>query len=244
MGAGFDEPIEAVLVAVLTVTYTAFIFGLLEVFRDVIITTKEPVLLPILAFVWTAVVVAVFVKLGMDQDANSQLFGTRTWFSYGWRTGLTVFNVRVDTWWKYSLVVDYQITRALLGSLLANVFRPYLLMRVQAVTHSSTLDAAQNTTVVILSQSAVSAFAFFATVTDMFLYLSQCDISLVALLVTMVSDGLATFAVLHKKGAAATPQDIERVLRTPHTETMPRQGSSGAAVGKRSSSLHGRRLQL
>ena len=45
------------------------------------------------------------------------------YFRAGWGETLVLFNVSIDTWWKYSIILCYQVARAVLNSLLTQARR-------------------------------------------------------------------------------------------------------------------------
>ena len=90
-----------------------------------------------IAYVSIAFVVVVVGSTGYifanQTNPSGGIFTTKTWFCAGWDTGLSIFSIRIDTWYKYTLVAIYQIVRSIVGSLLSNFLRPFLTVSVLAV---------------------------------------------------------------------------------------------------------------
>ena len=103
------------------------------------------------------------------------------------------FGIRIDTWWKFWLVLALQTTRSIQGSLLLNIFWPHLMVNVQAADTSRKAIAYGDTVLVIVAQACWNIFGFVYTgLSDTFLMLSQIDLSVVTLVVTMLADAQCT----------------------------------------------------
>jgi uncharacterized protein YqgC (DUF456 family) len=132
------------------------------------------------------------------------LLTTSSWYSAGWGTGLNVFSVPVDTWFAYTLVVNYQIVRSVLGSLLTNFFRSWLLVTVQATNRSkagarapgaqdaAAKQALPSVAMLVAAQASYDIFVFYSSLTDTFLLMSQADLTLVTLITTLLADSVST----------------------------------------------------
>jgi hypothetical protein len=179
-----------------TLAWVIILYGGVIRFKSRLISPKMPLRLAYISFYWTVLVVAGFVAWNRFQQSEStNALGSKSWFNVGYKFGLTIFSIPIDTWWKYFFVVQYQITRSVMGSLLANVFRPFMLAEVQSKMHNGGIDR-RETIPILFAQASVTIFGFVATITDLFLYLSQVDISVISLVITLISDATATRAVL------------------------------------------------
>ena len=185
-------------VSVLAVLVSVAIYGaglLFVVLLPVGRPLRDPLALPFISLGWTLAVATVVVCLAeVLPHPGSGVLSSSDWFRGGWGTGLTLFGIGINSWWKYGLVAAYQTTRSILGSLLGNVFRPFLVVQVQGARGGS--EHASRRMRVMLAQAACTIFSFFAGVMDMFLYLSQVDLSLVALVSTLAADSVCTSAAL------------------------------------------------
>ena len=108
-------------------------------------------------------------------------------FSLGWRTGLAVFGISIDTWPRYTLVCMYQMTRAVLGSLLINVFVPFALFTIQNKDPPSQV-ASHTARRALLGRALVQVFNTWSALTDVLMSASQIDLALFTLVTTAASD--------------------------------------------------------
>ena len=122
-------------------------------------------------------------------------FTTTTWFSAGWRAGLSVFGIKVNSWWRYCIVLAFQISRSILGSLLTNIFRPHLTVKVQTIGTGRKALTRSETNAVVAAQASWNIFGFVASLSDSFLMLSQIDLSIITLVVTMLADSQSTYFI-------------------------------------------------
>lgn len=184
---------QTIYVVSIACAYTGAIFTALAAHKTKCVS--DPLFLPFASVVWTACVVAVIVTAATTVKDPHPPFGAASWFVGGWKTGLSIFGVPIDTWWKYTLVLNYQITRSVLGSLLGNIFYPFLTVEVRAPAAAPQSRAVP---AILLAQTSSTLFFFFASVTDTFLFLSQCDISFIALGVGMTCDAFITHALMSR----------------------------------------------
>lgn len=77
------------------------------------------------AFAWTLVSITVFGICAAEFRENG-VVSDHSFFSGGWKSGLRIFDIPINTWFKYFLVIIYQVIRAVFGSLLANFTVPKL----------------------------------------------------------------------------------------------------------------------
>ena len=156
---------------------------------------RDRLLVPYLSLCWTAAVLAATATLSArNSDPSEGLFTTRRWYSAGWDTGLSVFSLRVDAWWKYLLVLLYQATRAIMGSLINNFFYSYLTVEVQA--HGARRTH-RDRRAIMGAQAAANVFSYFASLTDVFIAMAQIDLSVLMLVTTMAADAVSTSYFVH-----------------------------------------------
>jgi hypothetical protein len=200
------ESTQVCVVVFVVAAYYLFVLAVLRVCKRSIFEAAEPVRLCYAALIWTLCVFSVFTAAALRTPNDTPAGGTDTWFTAGWGTGLSVLGVRINTWYKYLLIVLYQITRCVLGSLIANVFRPFLVAEVQSKALNKSLDRRKKPKI-LGAQFSTTVFAFLAMITDMFLYLKQMDMSLISLFTALSVDAICTNYVLD-----ATAHDVKMGL--------------------------------
>ncbi len=177
--------------------------------------------LPFGCLAWTifvALFAGVAVRVGGGNTrgpSSSATLGTSAWFNVGWSGSTTsFFGVSINTWYAYLLVINYQITRCILGSLLSNIFKPYIITLQSNLLQSSKLD--MDIRWLLLAQACVTVFSSFSYLTDIFLYLSQVEVAIVSLAVTLLIDWQSTTALL----IGARGKRAGEVFYPPETETL------------------------
>lgn len=228
---------QSALVASLSVCTICACVALTYVLQTSILNRRLAI--PYYCTAWSCIAITFTgIAAVMQDDPAEGLFTTRSWFSAGWDTGMSMFSIRINTWWRYLIVVVYQIVRSFLGSLLTNIFRSYLLVGVQSGLHpgkSEKLEVVQ----VLMSQAAYNIFVFYSSLTDSYIMLSQVsplpsaqqfqnpvtslsrknphtlphpqvDMTLITIFTTMVADALTTVLIMTKKNVKISP-----LLETP-----------------------------
>ena len=115
-----------------------------------------------LALIFSAGTIIAFVVLnqGLPQAAAS-----RSWFSSGWKQkGLYLFNIPINTWQSYTLLIVYQITRTILGALVSNIFRTYVSVNILGSKNPNEKDRF----FIMLGYAATTLFNYWTSVTDVF----------------------------------------------------------------------------
>lgn len=214
------KTVEALLIVTISVSWTTFLFWTINRQKKKLIAQKLPLRLAYYSLIWAiAVIVSILTWSRLKGNENSESLGSKSWFNVGYKTGLSFFTISIDTWYKYAVIVNYQITRSIIGSLLSNVFRPFMTSEVQSKMHNKSIDRSQ-TIYILLAQASVTIFGFTSTITDLFLYLSQVDISIISLVITLISDAASTSAVL--QAGASKCKNAKEILETIETrETEP-----------------------
>lgn len=215
-----------------------------------------------LAIAWIAGALSLCVSLPLiivaatTEKTSGGVLTTRTWFGAGWKNGLSILSVKIDTWWKYALIVSYQIVRSFVGSILVNVFRSFLLVVVQggAITSSSKKDDEKNIEkktaeqvellkkkLIICAQVAFNVFVYVSSIIDSMLVLSSIDMTFVTLVSTITADAITTnffidhnneLRLLHKASLTHIRPDLNNKTQEPglHEE---QSDFTYAAVGPR-----------
>lgn len=217
-----DYAAQVLIIVFITFFATVFQYWLLNTYKSVLIAQKLPLRLAYYSLVWTVGVLTAFMlwsKYGGKKQSG--IITSTSWFNIGYKMGLTFLSVPIDAWWKYLIVVNYQVTRNIIGSLLQNIFRPFMLAEVQSKMNNKTIDRSQ-TVWILLAQSSVTIFGFVSSITDLFLFLSQIDLSIVSLVITLISDAASTNAVLQAgaQSESYTQQEIEDKVITRDTEGL------------------------
>ena len=194
----------AAVVSCISIVTVALCWWLTLFFKDRLLKTR--IVIPIVCFGWSIVAITFTAALAATEtNKPSGILTTKTWFSAGWNTGLSVFSIRINNWWRYLCVVIYQIVRSFLGSLIINIFRSYLIVKIQASSSGKKSDSpAQEFDDVPLwkligAQLAFNFFIFHASIMDSWLMLSQIDMTLITVSVTMLADSICTWLFVHER---------------------------------------------
>jgi hypothetical protein len=223
---------EGVVVALATCVWTAVLFALTRRFSSYLIERKYAYVLPVFCFVWTVLFVisiSVLIYVYRDKDAAFVSAFSSRWIGAGWSPELLFMGIRIDTWYAYMFIINYQITRCILGSLLANAFQPYVNM-LQGKILSQALTQEEKITIV-LARFCVDTFGFVSSLTDLILYIAQLDISLISFGVSALTNGIGTWIVLcDDKKAKADTQVLYEETRTEPLFLTTREAQVGARL--------------
>ena len=177
---------EVALVAIVAIAVTALLFALIHEFRQHVV--KRRLVIPFVCMAWSVTAATVIVVTVLMQTSPAEsLFTTKSWLSGGWHTGMNLFSIKINSWQRYLLVVIYQIVRSILGSLLINVFRSYLVVTVQSGKAQT-----ENVYVVVLAQAAYNFFSYASALSDSFILMGQADMTLITMVVTVLADAMST----------------------------------------------------
>jgi|694.fasta_scaffold05145_1 hypothetical protein len=197
--------LEAVYVSLICIAWFSLLFCFGYRWGPLLAKQNPPVALPLVILGWSVVTIPSIVLWVQYKAVVGRVKTSSSWFVVGWTNDLNFFNIFIETWWEYTLLLMYNIGRTVLGSLVANVFRPLLVLQQSRLltTEISESDAMK----FVFAQAVVTVFAFFSAVTDIFLALTQIDVTAVALVVTLIIDGFATHSILsprirHGRGAS------------------------------------------
>jgi hypothetical protein len=194
-------------VAVATGTWFVACFALIFVTRNRLGAAQGVLYLPTVCLLFVAAFLSVAGALVMQyREVGVPLvspFSTR-WFSAGWNRNLVFMGVRIDTPLAYALILNYQVTRCILGALLSNAFQPYL-----QTLLSQLIDQAGNSsfTRLLLARAFCDVTGFVTSLTDLILYVSQVDIFVVSGVVTISTNWFSSWLVLR---AASTHESKEK----------------------------------
>lgn len=160
---------------------------------------NPPVTLPLVILAWTCITFPSLVVWVQQKAVVNGFKANTSWFRVGWSSNLSFFNIAVTTWWQYELLMIYNLGRTVLGSLVSNVFRPMLILQQSRILTSEVTPS--EASLYVFGQTVVTIFGFFSAITDLYLMLTQVDISVVALVATLLMDGGATYMILSQRFA-------------------------------------------
>lgn len=152
-------------------------------------------------------------------------------FAIGWRTGLAIFGITVETWGLYTAVCIYQLTRAVLGSMVNNIFVPFYNDTVNC--KSSVSRRTERRALVGLALCRV--FTWWSSLTDILISASQLDLALFTLLATVCADVGYGFMRIRDEDTAPIPVQtppapavcVSRPPPTPQPQAPPMIQSYG-----------------
>lgn len=152
------------------------------------VKSETPIAMSYFAGVWGLIVIGCIFGFSMR-------LGQTTWFVAGWeRSAINIMGIEISTFWGYMIVTVYQISRCVIGSILANVFRPFLIGKIQ---NKSIVPHHDVQVQILFAQAACTVFVFVSSITDIFLFLSRCDMAMITLATTIVSDWFCTHLIMN-----------------------------------------------
>jgi hypothetical protein len=226
---------QAACVSLVSLVWTFGLLAAMYAWRDELAAVNHPLALPSLCLACTAVFLVITVVLVMRYGSPDvplvTAFGLH-WFTFGWTGELVFMGVRIDSPVSYGLILNYQIARCVLGSLLSNAFQPYVL----ALQSKLLSSEVKNPHRLLVARLFTDVYGFVSGLTDIILYMSQIDIFLVSGAVTMLTNYLCTLLLfvtvdkttrrktVYKKKAEELAQDLE-------SKTHPQALLIGSAWG-------------
>jgi hypothetical protein len=235
--------VEAVYVALICIAWFSILFGLSYRWGPLLAKQNPPLALPLVILGWTILTIPSIVVWVQYKAVVGKVKTTSSWFVVGWTHELNFFNIFIETWWEYTLLLMYNIGRTVIGSLVSNVFRPLLVLQQSRLL--TTEISKRDVMAFVLGQSVVTVFGFFSAITDIFLALTQIDVTAVALLVTLIMDGFATHSILssrvsHGRGASGKVVSGKQAAPMPVAasasswrRTLPPMRNAGGETGYR-----------
>lgn len=234
------QGVEAVYVALICISWFSLLFWLSYRWGPLLAKQNPPFALPFIILGWTIVTIPSIVVWVQYKAVLGTVKTNSSWFVVGWTHKLNFFNIYIESWWEYTLLLMYNIGRTVIGSLVSNVFRPLLVLQQSRLltTEISNGDAMA----FVLGQAVVTVFAFFSSITDIFLALTQIDVTAVALIVTLIMDGFATHSILSSRihhgrrvsgGKQAAPMPVTASAAAWRRTLPPMRNTGGEALGYR-----------
>lgn len=163
---------------------------------------KVPIRLPLFSFAWTvATAVAFFAWREGAGSADAELI--HRFYRVGWDPSLVLFNIRIDRWWAYAIILCYQVARAVLSSLLNNIYLPWLhgLLYTPPSTDSRPLSERERR-LALTGQALATASAWWSSVTNIITSVSQVDLALIALAAGVACDAELSVQFLEARATA------------------------------------------
>lgn len=184
--------VEWVCVAVCVGGFATFIyfgFNRWDFHKIVIGDRKVPIRLPLFSFFWTLVTAMLFfLWRELDGSSNSSIV-SHHYFSFGWNENLVLFGLRINTWWSYAVILNYQITRSVLNSLLNNIYLPWLnkILLAPPTPDSRPLTEWERV-LTLVGQALTTTATWWGGVTNILTSVSQFDLAVVTLVAGIACD--------------------------------------------------------
>ena len=217
------------VVCIVAISVTILLFSLVHAFRKQVVVNR--LVIPYVCLAWSLTAATVIsITVATQTSPAESLFTTKSWLSGGWHTGMNLFSIRINSWQRYLLVLIYQIVRAILGSLLTNVFRSYLMVTIQG--GSGGAKARKDKTGVVLgAQAAYNCFSYASALSDSFILMGQADMTFVTMMVTVLADGMSTIYFMadadidNKRDSDQLPQTSTQGMPLPDARLKERRTS-------------------
>jgi hypothetical protein len=99
---------EVLLVLFCTCGFTAALFYWVHAYRKLLM--DKPLVITFVAFGWVILCLTFTTAVAFTAgDRSVGLFTTTSWYTMGWTSGLSLFSVRIDSWYRYLVVLLYQV---------------------------------------------------------------------------------------------------------------------------------------
>jgi hypothetical protein len=150
---------------------------------------------PCFTIAWLAALFSVgsIITLITLNVGKPQASAGRNWFSSGWtNSGIYLFNIPINSWQSYSMLMVYQISRTIIGALVTNIYRTYISVNILGAKR----PLEKERFFIMLGYAATTAFNYWVSVTDIFIILTQWPFTIVALVSQIASDSLCIYLKL------------------------------------------------
>lgn len=198
--------------------------------------SEEPVVLPYFVAVWVAITAGalagardyygdprVHQAAGAPPEPTAEKIpGTlgspaHAFFSSGWLTGLAVFGIHINTWQLYAVVCIYQLTRAVLGSMVSNIFTPFygdIINSTRRVPWSTMKNA-------LAGNALTRVFFWWSMLTDVLISSAQLDLALFTLVATVCADAGYGYMRITDLNCSMAPDSPVRIVLAPAAAPPP-----------------------
>lgn len=239
--------VEWVFTGVIVAAYTSVLhFGFTHPWTKSVLTGRwavgvtteadpPPMGLPFVGLIWSVATAIGFV-VWKTLAGSVSLPSKHAYFMFGWHENLVVFNVRIDVFWKYSILIIYQITRSVLLSMINAVYKPWLsdirknksweeLCDSKDEPHDN--DNARKSRkikfmiTVISGQLCVSIVTWWSNITDIMLGVSQVDLALYMLFAASFTDAAIAYEQMDNNAKACKEEKNQDFLETSSQQKLP-----------------------
>lgn len=172
------------------------------------VRAQEPVYLPWALAAWSALSAAALAAWNYSlpsEEKHELVKSPGAFFSVGWRSGLVAAGIPINKWWVYLIIILYQLTRAIFGSLSHNLFHHHY----ESYTNAPRSMEEGRRDRLLRGQALVNIFNWWSALTDILFSASQIDLAIATLVVTISAD----YAQVYYKIVEATESEHERKLR-------------------------------
>ena len=219
---GVHGNLDAVYIMCTFSLYLVFIFLMWKWFFFYLLSNlsddKSRMTLSYVAGCWAAlsiVLFGTFQYIDKDHKSDSDEGLGKSFYKVGYSHPLVVFGIVVDSWWRYTLILVYQVTRSLIGAIMGNFFWPWITNTIRNTeSNDIKLKHASCNAVAMygFSQFCALIFYYVSGVTDVFFALSQIDFLLMRWVVdASVSWASTTFFVTRRLKETQTLGDKSNI---------------------------------
>jgi hypothetical protein len=208
---------QATCVAVVTVVWSACWLAGTYSLRRQLSPKSSKLALPLLSLLFSSLFILIATLLVRAyRTSGTPLVSpfSERWFSVGWNKSLVFMGVVCDSPVAYGLIINYQIARCIVGSLLANAFQPFLTTLQSKLTPREGLTDLRR---LLLARACTDVYGFVSSLTDLILYVSQVDIFIISCVTTIVTNYGSTLLLLndtdedaHRQGEAELVSHLEK----------------------------------
>ena len=143
-----------------------------------------------LGFIWTLVSsTALFVWSAQYSTPTNK--NASSWFRIGPNDSLYLFNIPINTWWAYSIILIYQVTRSLVSSLISRVFSPFLITEISGKQLKVEPLSPTKGFYIQFALACATVNGYWGAASDIFLALTQIDLTLIGMLSTILFDSIS-----------------------------------------------------
>lgn len=184
------------------------------------VRNQEPIRLPWAVAAWSAASAGAlaachYVLRDPSRKQNDLVVAPNSFFSVGWRSGLMAAGIPVNHWWIYLLIVLYQLTRAIFGSLVKNLYTHHYQ---QCTNAPQRMDKSKRDRLLV-GNALVSVFLWWSALTDVLFSASQIDLAICTLLITIAADyAQVLYKIDEANATSAAPVTEQKV----HSESSRR----------------------
>lgn len=168
------------------VVYFSFMYsGLLDY-----LFKHKPYFFAWIGFVWTVVSATALFVWSAQYNEPSSSPSASGWFHVGPSANIHLFNIPINSWWSYTIILIYQVQRGLVSSMISKIFSAYLITQIQTKNSGASISPRESW-LILLGQSSSTVFTYWSSATDVFLALTQIDLTLCGMVSVIVFEAIA-----------------------------------------------------